>query len=96
MITGSADKTVKIIDILSGFKMFSTLETSDAVFTLETVYNLTIAGCGDGNLVVFDNDNGECLYGLVCFLLELRNHILIISFGAMSKGGIHNIRCLKQ
>jgi len=58
---------------------------------LETVYNL-----GDENLVVFDNDNGECLYGLVCFLLELRNHILIISFGAMSKGGIHNIRCLKQ
>lgn len=63
MITGSADKTVKVLDILSGFKLFNTMQTSDAVFSLETVYNLTVAGCGDGNIVVFDNDNGECLYG---------------------------------
>ena len=69
-MTGSADKTIKVIDVLSGFKIFGQFETSDAVFTLETVYNLTIAGCGDGNLIVFDNDTGECLYGFI-FIISM-------------------------
>lgn len=63
VVTGSADKTIKLIDVLSGFKTFNTFQTSDAVFSLEMVYNLTVAGCGDGNLIIFDNDSGECLYG---------------------------------
>jgi WD40 repeat protein len=63
VITGSADKSIKILDIIGGFKEFRTLRTSDAVFSLETLYNLTVAGCGDGNLLVFDNDVGDCLYG---------------------------------
>lgn len=35
----------------------------DAVYTLATVYNMTVAGCGDGNLLFFDNDTQKCLYG---------------------------------
>lgn len=89
VVTGSADKTVKILDILSGFKTLNTFETSDAVFSLEMVYNLTVAGCGDGNIIVFDNDTGQCLYG---FVFIFSNQINFNSFGAMSKGGI---RCLK-
>jgi len=33
------------------------------VFCSESIYNLTIVGCGDGNIYVLDNDSGECLYG---------------------------------
>lgn len=46
------------------------MKASDGVFCIDHIYNLTIAGCGDGNVLVFDNDSGECLYG----------------FGAMNKG----------
>lgn len=70
VITGSADATCKIIDIVAGFKPVSVMKAKDAVFAIETMYNMTIAGCGDGNILVYDNDSGECLYG----------------FGAMNKG----------
>jgi len=33
------------------------------VFCAESIFNLTIAGCGDGSVLVFDNDTGKCLYG---------------------------------
>lgn len=46
------------------------MKATDSVFCLETVYNLTVAGCGDGNVLIFDNDSGKNLYG----------------FGAMSQG----------
>lgn len=62
-MTGSADKTMKLIDLESGFKTFGTMKTTDAVYVLETVHNLSIAGTGDGNILAFDNDTLECLYG---------------------------------
>lgn len=63
VITGSADKTLRVIDIHSGFKLLANMKATDAVYCLETVYNLTIAGCGDGNVLCFDNDTGKNLYG---------------------------------
>ena len=63
MITGSADKTLRVIDMHAGFKPLTNMKATDAVYCLETVYNLSIAGCGDGNVLCFDNDNGKCLYG---------------------------------
>jgi hypothetical protein len=48
------------------------MKAPDAIFCIDIIYNLTIAGCGDGNILVYDNDSGECLYG----------------FGAMSKGAV--------
>ncbi|KAL4459982.1 hypothetical protein ABPG74_003508 [Tetrahymena malaccensis] len=70
VITGSADKTLRVIDIQSGFKPMANMKATDAVFCIETIYNLTVAGCGDGNVLCFENDTGKCLYG----------------FGAMSQG----------
>ena len=63
VITGSADKTIKLIDIESGFKEFGTMKTTDAVYCMETIHNLTLAGTGDGNILCYDNDTLECLYG---------------------------------
>lgn len=37
---------------------------------------MTIAGCGDGNILFYDNDSGECLYG----------------FGAMNKGCVREMK----
>ncbi|CAD8102273.1 unnamed protein product [Paramecium primaurelia] len=76
IITGSADATCKIIDIVAGFKPVSMMKAKDAVFSIETIYNMTIAGCGDGNVLFYDNDSGQCLYG----------------FGAMNKGCVRQLK----
>lgn len=62
-VTGSADKTIKTFDIFNGFKPLSVMNTTDAVFCGEVLQNLVIAGCGDGNILCFNMDNSECLYG---------------------------------
>lgn len=82
VITCSADKTCKILDPLSGFKVRGQMQCKDAVFAIASVYNMTVAGCGDGNLLFFDNDSQKCLYG----------YSLLTRFGAMQQGGV---RCLK-
>lgn len=42
------------------------MTTTDAVFCGEVLANLAIVGCGDGNLLAFDLDKNECLYGYGC------------------------------
>lgn len=39
------------------------MKATDAIYCVDSIYNLTIAGSGDGNILVYDNDNGNCLYG---------------------------------
>jgi len=39
------------------------------------MHNLLIAGCADGNMLVYDTNNGECLYG----------------YGVMKKGEVTEI-----
>ena len=41
----------------------NTLKANDAVYSVLPMYNLTIAGLGDGNILVYDNDQGKCIYG---------------------------------
>ena len=60
---------------MSGFKQINTLKADAPVDSLAVLNNLTLAGCGDGNVICFDNDTGECLYG----------------YGAMSKGTVRQI-----
>lgn len=56
IVTGSADKTVKKFDIISGFKPLAVMSTTDAVFCGKVLKNLAITGCGDGNIIAFDLD----------------------------------------
>jgi len=57
IITGSADKTVKKFDIISGFKQRASMPATDAVFCGKVIKeNLAIVGCGDGNILAFDLD----------------------------------------
>lgn len=76
ILTGSIDKTIKMIDIIGGFKVRTVMKTIEGVYSMQTIYNLTIAGCADGNICVYDNDTGKCLYG----------------FGVMSKGIVRDIK----
>lgn len=63
IITGSADKQVKKFDILKSYKPIGVMTATDAVFCGTLVENLAIAGCGDGNILAFNLDSNECLYG---------------------------------
>jgi WD40 repeat protein len=72
-ITGAADKHIKTFDIFNGFKPLSVMNTTDAVFCGEVLQNLVIVGCGDGNILCFDLDSNQCLFG----------------FGADEKGAVH-------
>lgn len=66
MITCSADRTCAIIDPVSGFKKRGVLELSEAGLTCLSLWNMTVVGVGDGNVLVFDNDTQECLFGFGC------------------------------
>lgn len=72
-MSGSADKTIKTFDIFNNSKPVSVMNCTDAVFCGEVLQNLVLAGCGDGNLLCFDMDSSECLYG----------------YGAESVGAVH-------
>ena len=63
IVTASADKTIKTFDVYSGFKPLSIMNSTDAVFCGEVLENLILVGCGDGNILCFNLDNNECLYG---------------------------------
>ena len=73
MITGASDKKIKAFDILRGTKPVNEMQTTDAVFCGEVIENLVVVGCGDGNVLSYDLDSGECLYG----------------YGADTKGAVH-------
>ena len=72
LVTGSADKTVKVFDMRNtgGLKKpLQTFKCTDAVFCGELVANkLAVVGTGDGNLLAFDISGGtkDCLYGYGC------------------------------
>ena len=36
------------------------------MFCGEVISNLCVVGCGDGNILCFDLDKNECLYGYGC------------------------------
>jgi WD40 repeat protein len=63
VVTGAADSTIKTFDIFNSLKPVQTMKTTDAVFCGETLDNLILVGCGDGNVLSFDSDSGECLWG---------------------------------
>ena len=63
VVTGSADKTIKVLDIFNNFGMVREMNATDAVFCGNILENLCLVGCGDGNILCYDLDSGDCLYG---------------------------------
>ena len=39
------------------------MAATDAIMCGQTIENLVIVGAGDGNILCFDTDSGQCLYG---------------------------------
>ena len=70
IVTGSADRELKVFDLRAGsgkqLSSVTSTQSTDAIFCGELADggNLCLAGCGDGNIVAFDMARGaECLYG---------------------------------
>lgn len=68
VITASADKSLKLTDIGSGFKQVGAMKATDAVYTLELFDDIVIAGAGDGSILAYDTNTLECLYGYVIWI----------------------------
>jgi WD40 repeat protein len=74
--TASADHYLRLFT-LNGMKTIHKIDTQDMLFAMEHVEDLTVVGTGRGNILVYDNNTGECLYGFdvmkkgVCRLLGL-------------------------
>jgi WD40 repeat protein len=62
-VTGSADKTLKTFDIFNNCAAMSTLKATDAVFCGEVLDNLVVVGCGDGNILGFNLEDNQCMWG---------------------------------
>lgn len=72
-VTGAADKQIKTFDLFRQFKPLTMMQSTDAVMCGKTIEHLCIIGSGDGNILCFNLESGECLYG----------------YGADEKGAIH-------
>lgn len=64
---------MKLLDLRKNLKAARVMNCTDAVFCGKSIENLAIAGCGDGNILSFNLDDGKCLYG----------------YGADPEGAIH-------
>jgi len=63
VITGSADKTVKVFDISDNFKQLGSM-TAKAIVCCGSIHeNIAIAGCGDGNMIFYNLDEMKAAYG---------------------------------
>ena len=63
VVTASADGTAVVWDVNMGFQPRATLKANGGIFCGEVVGNLFACGCADGNLIVFDMDTQEALFG---------------------------------
>ena len=76
LVTGSFDKSVKVLDPLTGWSERVSMECTGGVLCGETMSDLVAVGCADGNILVHNGFNGECLFG----------------FGADSQGGVNCLK----
>lgn len=63
LVSGAADKKVKLWDISAGLSNLGEMTATDAVFSGDIADNVFIAGCGDGNVVAFNLDTMETIWG---------------------------------
>jgi WD40 repeat protein len=80
IITGSADKSIKIIDITSGFREIGTMKSTDSIYCGDINNNFIVVGCADGSLLAYNLDTLECLFG----------------YGCDNKGGLKNVHILED
>lgn len=64
IFTGSADKTVKVFDILKGFSEISVMKSTDAVYCGDLYESSFLAvGSGDGSLLGYNLNTFDCCWG---------------------------------
>lgn len=72
-VTGASDKQIKTFDLFRSFKPLTIMMATDAVMCGETLEHILIVGSADGNILCFNLETGECLYG----------------YGVDQKGAVH-------
>ena len=66
IITGSADKSIKIFDITKSFKQIAQMKTTDSILCGDVNNSFIAVGCIDGNMLAYNMDTLECLFGYGC------------------------------
>jgi WD40 repeat protein len=80
LLSGSSDKTIKICDISNNLKEVSSMKTTDSILCGELFEDLIFVGCQDGNMLCYDINIGDCLFG----------------YGCESQGGVKNLRLVPE
>ena len=75
LVSASADSCIKIMDRNMGYSVRESITASAGILCGEIVENLFVSGCTDGNLIVYNMDTAEAMFG----------------FGAESQGGVNCI-----
>ena len=66
IVSAAADKSVKMWDVFNGMSSLGEMEATEAVMCGDMHDNIFFAGCGDGNLLAFNMDTQECIWGYGC------------------------------
>ena len=80
MISGSADKTLRLFDLNNSFKEIACTQALEEIFCGDLYENFCIVGCRDGNIYAYNLDNMTCIYG----------------YGVDNVGGVTQIKILPE
>lgn len=78
IITGSVDKTIKILDITKNFEELGKMKATDSIFCGDLYESTLVVGCGDGNILAYNLNTMDCLYG----------------YGVDNKGVVKNVKII--
>ena len=66
LVSAAADKKVKMWDIFNSLSPLGEMDATEAVMCADMYKELLFTGCGDGNVLAFNLDTQECLWGYGC------------------------------
>lgn len=80
IITGSADKTIKLMDITKSFDELGKMKSTDSITCGDLYESILAVGCADGNLLAYNIDTLDCMYG----------------YGVDNKGTVKNVKIIPE
>ena len=66
LISTGVDKLIKVFDMQKNFIQIGEMRSTDKILIAHNIENILITGCIDGNLLCYNIDLMECIWGYCC------------------------------